>query len=118
MKQECPTSLKTIGKSKALTSTLSDIEPEDESDDNDDEGILNAFIATMNPTEGIIFPSAIMRILCHFSILIPDSPYYTIMGVINAAFVRRNEAQLQPKRPSTSALSSSDGGITLEAIMV
>ena len=43
MKQECPTYLKTIGKSKALAGTLSDIEPEDDSDDNDDEGILNAF---------------------------------------------------------------------------
>ena len=53
MKQECPTYLKTIGKSKALAATLSDIEPEDDSD-NDDEGILNAFTATINPTEGIV----------------------------------------------------------------
>ena len=54
MKQECPTYLKTIGKSKALTATLSDTKPEDYSDDNDDEGILNAFIATVNPIEGIV----------------------------------------------------------------
>ena len=54
MKQECPPYLKTIGKSKALAITLSDTEPEDESDDNDDEGILNAFTTTMNPTEGIV----------------------------------------------------------------
>ena len=54
MKQECPTYLKTIGKSKALTATLSDTKPEDDSDDNDDEGILNAFIAIVNPTEGIV----------------------------------------------------------------
>ena len=40
MKQECPTYLKSVGKSKALIATLSDIEPEIESDDNDDEGIL------------------------------------------------------------------------------
>ena len=53
MKQECPTYLKTIGKSKALLVTLSDTEPEDDSD-NEDDGILNAFIATVNPTEGII----------------------------------------------------------------
>ena len=51
MKQECPTYLKTIGKSKTLAATLSDIEPEDESNDNDDEGILNAFTATVDPTE-------------------------------------------------------------------
>ena len=54
MKQECPTYLKTIGKSKALATTLSDTEPEDDSDDNDDEGIWNAFTATVNPTEGIV----------------------------------------------------------------
>ena len=53
MKQECPTYLKTIGKSKALLVTLSDTEPEDDSD-NEDDGILNAFIATVNLTEGII----------------------------------------------------------------
>ena len=53
MKQECPTYLKSIGKSKALAATLSDIEPEDYFDDEDDR-ILNAFTATVNPTEGII----------------------------------------------------------------
>ena len=53
MKQECPTYLKTIGKSKALAATLSDTEPKDDSD-NEDDGILNAFTATVNPTEGII----------------------------------------------------------------
>ena len=46
--------LKTIGKSKALAATLSDIEPKDDSDDNNDEGILNAFTAIVNPTEGIV----------------------------------------------------------------
>ena len=53
IKQECPTYLKTIGKSKALASTLSDTEPEDDSDNND-EGILNAFTTIVNPTEGIV----------------------------------------------------------------
>ena len=53
MKQECPTYLKTIGKSKALAATLSNTEPEDDLD-NKDDGILNAFTATVNPTEGII----------------------------------------------------------------
>ena len=54
MKQECPTYLKTIGKSKALAATLSDIEPETELDDSDDEGILSAFTTTVDPTEGIV----------------------------------------------------------------
>ena len=53
MKQECPTYLKTIGKSKAFVATLSDTEPEDDSD-NEDDKILNAFTATINPIEGIV----------------------------------------------------------------
>ena len=47
MKQECPTYLKSIGKSKALTATLNDTEPED-------DGILNAFTAIVNFTDGIV----------------------------------------------------------------
>ena len=54
MKQECPTYLKSTGKSKALSATLSDTEPEIELDDSDDEGILNAFTTTVDPTEGIV----------------------------------------------------------------
>ena len=46
MKQECPTYLKS-------TATLSDTELEIESDDSDDDGILNAFTATVDPTEGV-----------------------------------------------------------------
>ena len=53
MKHECPTYLKSIGKSKALAATLSNIEPEEDSD-NEDDGILNAFTATVNPTDGIV----------------------------------------------------------------
>ena len=53
MKHECPTYLKSIGKSKALAATLSDTEPEDDSN-NEDDGILNAFTATVNPTDGIL----------------------------------------------------------------
>ena len=54
MKQECPTYLKSIGKSKALAATLSDTEPKTESGDSDDEGILSAFTTTMDLTKGII----------------------------------------------------------------
>ena len=53
MKHECPTYLKSIGKSKALAAILSDTEPEDDSD-NKDDGILNAFTATVNPTDRIV----------------------------------------------------------------
>ena len=53
MKQECPTYLKGIGKSKAFVATLSETEPEDDFD-NEDDGILNAFTAIVNPIEGIV----------------------------------------------------------------
>ena len=53
MKYECPTYLKSIGKSKALIATLSNTEPEDDSD-NEDDGVLNAFTASVDPTKGIV----------------------------------------------------------------
>ena len=52
MKQECPTYLKTIGKSKVFAATLSDTKPKDDSN-NKDDGILNSFTAIVNPTGGI-----------------------------------------------------------------
>ena len=52
MKWECPTYLKIIRKSKALATTLSDTDPKDDSDDNDDKGILNAFITIVDPIDG------------------------------------------------------------------
>ena len=52
MKHECPTYLKSSGKSKALAATLSDTKPEEDSD-NEDDGILNVFTATVNP-DGIV----------------------------------------------------------------
>ena len=42
-----------LGKSKALAATLSDTKPKDDSD-NEDDGIVNAFTATVNPIEGIV----------------------------------------------------------------
>ena len=53
MKHECLTYFKSIGKSKALVATLSDTEPEDDYN-NEDDGILNAFTTTVNPSEGIV----------------------------------------------------------------
>ena len=53
MKHECPTYLKSIGKSKAIVATLSDTELKEDSD-NEDDGILNAFTGTVNPTDGIV----------------------------------------------------------------
>ena len=42
-----------LGKSKALAAILSDTEPKTESNDSDNEGILNAFTATVDPTEEV-----------------------------------------------------------------
>ena len=53
MKHECPTYLKSIGKSKALAATLSGTEPEKDSNNKDDK-ILNALTATVNPTDRIV----------------------------------------------------------------
>ena len=54
MKQECPTYLMSIGKSKAIAATLSNTELEIESEDSDDKGILSFFIATVDLTEGVV----------------------------------------------------------------
>ena len=53
MKHECPTYLKSIEKSKTFVATLSDTDPKEDSN-NEDDGLLNAFTATVNPTDGIV----------------------------------------------------------------
>ena len=78
----------------------------------------------------LIFPSAIMHMLCHFSVSFPESPHFLVMYAIDAATVKQSLAQLcsrQPRTeaaappasttPSTSTPLSSTGGVTLEAIM-
>ena len=65
-----------------------------------------------------------------FFVSYPESTDFSVMCAIDAVTVRQSEAQLQPKwpqtemvtpsvsfTPSTSALSSFAGGMTLEAIM-
>ena len=77
----------------------------------------------------LIFPSAITRILCHFSTPFPSSNHFLVMCAIDYATVKRSEAQFRswksdsaapPSRsaPSTSAPSSSLGNVTLGDIMV
>jgi len=51
MKQECPTHLKSIGKSKALAPTLSDMKLEANSDESDQDGMVSAFTATVESSE-------------------------------------------------------------------
>ena len=84
----------------------------------------------MSTYDKLIFPSTITRIIRHASISYLESPHFSIMGAISVVSIKRSEAQLRPKRPqtktatppahstpSTSAPSSSSGGVTLKAIM-
>ena len=43
----------------------------------------------------LIFPLAITRILRHFSIPSPNSPFFTTMGAINASSVKRGPASTE-----------------------
>ena len=85
----------------------------------------------MTTRDKLIFSLAITRILRHFSVFYLKSTHFSIMCAIDAATVRRSEAQLQSRwprietatppasfAPSTSVPSSSAGGVTLGAIMV
>ena len=54
MKQECSIYLKSIGKSKALVTTLSDIEVEANSNDSDQDGVMSAFTATVESPEEVV----------------------------------------------------------------
>ena len=77
----------------------------------------------------LIFPSAITRILRHFSVPFPTSNHFHVMCAIDATTVKRSEAQLcsrwsdaaappTPSALSTSTPSTSARGMTLDAIMV
>ena len=82
----------------------------------------------MMTRDKLIFSSAIMRILRHFSVPFPVFDHFQVMCAIDVAIVKRSEAQLCsrwsrtaappiPSAPSISAPSSSAGGVTLGAIM-
>ena len=45
----------------------------------------------------LIFPSAIIRILCHFSLPFPSSNHFPIMCAIDATIVKRSEAQFRSR---------------------
>ena len=55
--------------------------------------IIDVYQDTMT-RDKLIFPSTITRILRHFSIPIPDSPYFTVIGAISATSVWWSKAQL------------------------
>ena len=45
----------------------------------------------------LIFPSAITRILCHFSVPFPSPDHFTFMCAIDYATVKRSEAQFRSR---------------------
>ena len=57
MKQECPTYLKSIDKSKAPVTTLTDIEPKADSDNSDQDGIIIFFKLLVSPIDDGSLPS-------------------------------------------------------------
>ena len=78
----------------------------------------------------LIFPSAITRLIHHFSVSYPESPHFTFICAIDAATIKRSFAQLHSRQPrietaaplastalSTFAPTSLAGGVTLKAIM-
>ena len=75
----------------------------------------------------LIFPSAITRILHHFSIPFPVSDHFHVMCAINTATVKRSKAQLCSRwfgsaAPPTSSVPSTSAPsfgsvVTLDAIM-
>ena len=54
----------------------------------------------------LIFPSAITRILRHFSVPFPLSDHFSIMCAIDHATVKRSEAQFQSRQMDSVAPSS------------
>ena len=86
--------------------------------------IIDVFRDTMTHDK-LIFPSAIMRILCHFSVPFPIFNHFHVMCAIDADTVKRSEVQLCSRwsemaippafsAPSTFAPSSSTGHVTLD----
>ena len=53
--------------------------------------IIDAY-RDMATRDKLIFPSAIMRILCHFSVPFRSSDHFSIMCAIDYAIVKRSEA--------------------------
>ena len=54
----------------------------------------------------LIFPSAITRILRHFSVPFPSSNHFTVMCAIDYATVKRSEAQFRSRQSNSTVPSS------------
>ena len=67
--------------------------------------IIDAY-RDMATRDKLIFPSAITRILCHFSVPFSSFDHFSIMCVIDAATVKRSEAQFWSRQMDSIAASS------------
>ena len=54
----------------------------------------------------LIFPSAITKILCHFSVPFPSSNHFTIICAIDYATIKRSEAQFRSQQSDSAEPSS------------
>ena len=92
--------------------------------------ILSLIDKDMTTRDKLIFPSAIMRLLRHFSVFYLESSHFTYICAVDVAIIWRSTAQLRLRHPQThtaalpasmtpsfSAPSSSAGGVTFESIM-
>ena len=67
--------------------------------------IIDAHLDSVS-CDKLIFPSAIMRILRHFSVPFPLSDHFSIMCAIDYATVKRSEAQFWSRQTDSTAPSS------------
>ena len=63
--------------------------------------LINVFQDSVS-RDKLIFPSAITRILCHFSVPSPTSNLFTYMCAIDAATVKRSEAQFRSRQKDST----------------
>ena len=56
--------------------------------------LINVYKDTVT-SDKFIFPSAITQFLCHFSVSLLESPYFTVMCAIYATTVRQSNTQLR-----------------------
>ena len=67
--------------------------------------VINVHLNSVS-RDKLIFPSAITRILCHFSVPFPSFDHFTVMYAIDYATIKRSEAQFWSQQSDSTAPSS------------
>ena len=67
--------------------------------------IIDVYLDSVS-RDKLIFPSAITRILRHFSVPFPSFNHFTIMCAIDYAIVKHSKAQFRSRQMDSAALSS------------